>query len=1243
MSMDFNVEPYYDDFDETKQFYKTLFRPGYAVQTRELNQIQTNMQHQLNGVGKHMFKEGSVVVPGNVIYDNAMPYAKLELQNSSFNQVDGLLKSLEKTIIVGQTSGATALVIHNEQSSLTDPPTIYFRYLTSGSTSTHFVDGETFLNENGVEVKAISSNAVGMGTVAGISDGVYYINGYFVNVFFTFVTISKYANNTSALNLQPTAKIGIVWEEIIVTSVDDESLLDNAQGTPNYSAPGADRYKINTSFQVVDFENPPLNFVELISIDAGVAKISQNQPQYNEISKELARRTYEESGDYVVDDFRIILREHRKNFTSAWVANTAYLIGDIIQSEIGGVLYTYECIDSGTSGSIIPTFTNTYTHLVDGGVIWVYTEKFFLNDGFFVNGDDSKYIIEVTGGVALVKGYEYSSKGLVRLVNDKAREYNRVNNADIMVYDGTYITVKNLYSIPSTIGTDFVSVDLYSQSVTTPGVLTPTQSGSFFVGHSYIVSALGSTTQVQWSQIAGTSALLTVTNFIGAGTTTVTCTVDSTTGFAFGDTIVIAGATGTEQTKLNGTWTIASVPTSTTFTFVVSTSVTAGTLTTSLGTTNRYPLTIVGSTFVASIVGSATTGTATPAKIGTATVRWIEHDSASTNFRAYLYDIAMSSGYTFERHVKQLYYNNASGLDFTCDVVPVVTKITGTISGSTTITGVGTLFSTELIPGDYITINNTTFSRVISIASNSSLVLSASIGATGSIAYLVTSEVFNNSSNSALVGIGRSNLRKIKSTDDSSIDTQYTITRALGLITSNGSGRVDMALSAASEGFASTANATNYLFINNTTGASQTPTTYTVNSSTSIYANGLTASTVYTVYASVIKTAAHRTKVLNTLSLDFTTLATATALTISLGKADCYRIVSIYQAPAFGTITTGNLATVESSKLFSFDSGQRSLYYGLGSISRVNTQVNITGSIRVVFEYFTHSSGEYFSVDSYENVIPYNNIDRKLRDTLDFRPVKNDSGIGFNNATTGILKSGFNISADYSYYIPRIDALVATTDNNISIIKGISSAIPKPPGIPANSLPLYYIGNPAYGSDPKRTVLLSKVDNKRFTMRDIGKLEKRISTLELYTSLSMVEAQTANVTITDGLGNDTYKNGFIVEPFNDHGVGDVSDIDYSCFINSSVSQLYPQVNVISTPLSEVNTNNTQRIAQQYVINDGLITLPYTEVLYSKNIYASRVENVNPFSIATFNGSLSLYPSSDTWFDTVTLPTITQTR
>ena len=100
-------------------------------------------------------------------------------------------------------------------------------------------------------------------------------------------------------------------------------------------------------------------------------------------------------------------------------------------------------------------------------------------------------------------------------------------------------------------------------------------------------TATAETTKDRGVEFKWAGATVTLTNVIGAGSKTVTGTVASTSGYAAGDIITISGATGTEQAKLNGTWTIESVPNGTTFTFSVSSIVAAGTLTTNLGTTVR--------------------------------------------------------------------------------------------------------------------------------------------------------------------------------------------------------------------------------------------------------------------------------------------------------------------------------------------------------------------------------------------------------------------------------------------------------------------------------------------------------------------------------------------------------------------------------------------------------------------------------------------------------------------------------
>ena len=70
LTTNFNVDPYYDDFDENKNYYRTLFKPGNAVQARELTQLQTTLQDQIKKFGDHIFQTGSIVTGGSIVIQN---------------------------------------------------------------------------------------------------------------------------------------------------------------------------------------------------------------------------------------------------------------------------------------------------------------------------------------------------------------------------------------------------------------------------------------------------------------------------------------------------------------------------------------------------------------------------------------------------------------------------------------------------------------------------------------------------------------------------------------------------------------------------------------------------------------------------------------------------------------------------------------------------------------------------------------------------------------------------------------------------------------------------------------------------------------------------------------------------------------------------------------------------------------------------------------------------------------------
>ena len=80
-----NINPYYDDFDKANNFYRVLFKPGYPIQARELTTLQSILQSQIESFGSHIFKEGSMVIPGGVTYDRFFEAVKItKIANATF-------------------------------------------------------------------------------------------------------------------------------------------------------------------------------------------------------------------------------------------------------------------------------------------------------------------------------------------------------------------------------------------------------------------------------------------------------------------------------------------------------------------------------------------------------------------------------------------------------------------------------------------------------------------------------------------------------------------------------------------------------------------------------------------------------------------------------------------------------------------------------------------------------------------------------------------------------------------------------------------------------------------------------------------------------------------------------------------------------------------------------------------------------------------------------------------------------
>jgi len=320
MALNFNSEPYYDNFDETKKFQRILFKPGYAVQARELTQMQTIIQDQIKKFGQHIFKEGTVVLGGQRSFENDVLSIKLE---NTFSSAAVNISKFNDVEIVGLSSGTKAHCKLAIASTTTTPHTLLVK-ITSGDA---FDAGETIA----CVVNSITYNATIQTTspfsgamMFSINSGVFFVGGHFVYHPAQSIAVDAYTNTSSK-------NIGFVANQNIVTYEEDTTLLDNAQGTFNYAAPGADRFEIDLQLSSKELTDEVNDFYEIARIVDGQLVVNLDKTVYSELGKELARRTYDESGDYTVKKWPIQILDDidgdSTKFTVALDPGKAYVKG----------------------------------------------------------------------------------------------------------------------------------------------------------------------------------------------------------------------------------------------------------------------------------------------------------------------------------------------------------------------------------------------------------------------------------------------------------------------------------------------------------------------------------------------------------------------------------------------------------------------------------------------------------------------------------------------------------------------------------------------------------------------------------------------------------------------------------------------------------------------------------------------------------------------------------------------------
>lgn len=340
--LNFNSAPYFDDFDPLKSFHRILFRGGQPVQTRELTQLQTILQNQISSFGNYVFRNGQCIVPGSQTYIQNVYEAVVTITNDD-HTFDDLSDYATRNIrFKGGLSQCVMDLVYYVKLSDTEAKLYLapYRYSEDGSANL-FVGGETINfydpsedasdeTEETTEETAqtyqsqyitdeeydsfvtddfarISTQGFSPATLATVLEGIYYVNGY-------FVTNSAQTIVVSATTHEPTATVGFYIKEEVITPYDDNSLFDNSVGYEAENSSGAHRYKINLVLSLkgnpeydIEYDFITLSMIKngQVILDNSVLEKTDNSWLY----PILAQRTYEESGNYTVKEYNFETKE----------------------------------------------------------------------------------------------------------------------------------------------------------------------------------------------------------------------------------------------------------------------------------------------------------------------------------------------------------------------------------------------------------------------------------------------------------------------------------------------------------------------------------------------------------------------------------------------------------------------------------------------------------------------------------------------------------------------------------------------------------------------------------------------------------------------------------------------------------------------------------------------------------------------------------------------------------------------
>lgn len=1279
-----NVSPYFDDFDPQKNYYKVLFKPGYPVQARELNNLQSIAQYQTEQFGTHIFKEGSVVIPGQLQYTNPLYAVQIE---SIYNGIPVSLyfDNLLGAKIKGFNSGVTAEIVYllNAEDSTNGNYTLYVKYLQSGGENFDkkiFDSNETLILDTAVSYSNIViqpgegfcntlfENAITEGSSVTVNKGVYFVRGIFANVDTQTILLDQYGIN-------PSYKVGFDVVEKIVNSNEDSTLFDNAKGFTNFSAPGADRFKLElvlTKKSIDDLQTD--SFVEILRIENGTPQFFTENPQYNILRDQLARRTYDESGNYFVKPFTLFVRDSLNDRTLS-----------------NGIFFE----DQKTVQGNVPS--------------------------------EDTMVYQIGPGKAYVQGYDVETISATLLDANKARTTKESDNQSVGFSAGSLTIVNNVYgSVTPGLGTDSVISLMDSRIGATPHVATGTTIGyarvyDFVPESSYIddtsrfelrlfdiqtFTTIGLTTSLTNTlttpafiegKRSGSSGYLVSDTSSGSNSLTLyqvsgrflenepfkingidnSRLINSVTDYSIRDVKSLYSLTGISTFNADVVLSKKSYISSPGTTFNITAS-SGGISTVSVGLDKNFTNLIKIGDIVSysSLNSDPIFNKVTNVSVGGTffEIESVESVSGICNGQLPTSTESVTNILKLESNIPgsgslltKLRNINISSLNFAENEIIQRRTFTGTFSGNTievTIPSEDTDIYFESFDEDRYVLSYTdgTYEKLRRDqfnlgASGKTVTLSNLIKSSGDYELIATVKNLDLTSKS----------KKLNKTSSIVIENSKLVSSGIGTTTLNDGLNYSQIYGTRVQDKEISLNVPDVVRFIGIYESNDTSDPILPNLTLSSFSSPSNTNLEFIIGEEI------RGK-------------SSGAVAILIRKIDSDKLEYVPLNTfkfTIGEVVVGKDSSIEgilSSKLrgsknitsnYFLDGGQRPTFYDYSRIVRKRNVAEPKGKLKVIFQNYTIDSsdtGEVITVNSYSvdnfkhNIPSYYNT--RLSDFIDIRPrvgpfsssTKSPFEFDSRNFSSDgqysnyIIAPGENVTLNYSYYIGRIDKVILNPDGKFEIIEGIPSDSPLIPNSKTDSLDIANIYIPPYTFNTKN-VSVDMTENKRYRMQDISLLEERIDRLERYTTLNLLELKTETLSIRDAeTGLDRFKCGFFVDNFTTSDYQDHNNPALRISNNTSKSSIRPRnyttgldLQLGSEAINGAATTFNPNVDKSYVTDLGspgirktgdLVTLDYDEVVYYEQPYASKTESVTPFLVRYWEGFVTLTPPIDSWIEEV---------